>query len=109
MADLVRKGVEGFSDRGVGLVQNQRAPVVNGLCNFHTTSRHVHDRARATQCGDVVRGQTGQIARSIQHEQHPVVGAGTDVAVETGDAVLMKSDPADVLAAMKISRARCAR
>jgi Cu2+-exporting ATPase len=33
------------------------------------------------------------------------IGAGTDVAVETGDVVLMKSDPADVLAAIKISRA----
>ena len=32
------------------------------------------------------------------------IGAGTDVAVETGDVVLMKSDPADVLAAIKISR-----
>ena len=28
------------------------------------------------------------------------IGAGTDVAVETGDIVLMKSDPADVLAAI---------
>jgi Cu2+-exporting ATPase len=33
------------------------------------------------------------------------IGAGTDVAVETGDVVLMKSDPADVLAAIRISRA----
>jgi P-type Cu2+ transporter len=32
------------------------------------------------------------------------IGAGTDVAVETGDVVLMKSDPADVLGAIKISR-----
>jgi P-type Cu2+ transporter len=33
------------------------------------------------------------------------IGAGTDVAVETGDIVLMKSDPADVLAAIKLSKA----
>jgi Cu2+-exporting ATPase len=33
------------------------------------------------------------------------IGAGTDVAVETGDVVLMKSDPAGVLAAIKLSRA----
>ena len=33
------------------------------------------------------------------------IGAGTDVAVETGDVVLMKSDPADVLAAIRLSRA----
>ncbi|MGH2522056.1 MAG: heavy metal translocating P-type ATPase [Anaerolineales bacterium] len=33
------------------------------------------------------------------------IGAGTDVAVETGDIVLIKSDPADVLAAIKLSQA----
>ncbi|HET8569981.1 MAG TPA: copper-translocating P-type ATPase [Candidatus Limnocylindria bacterium] len=33
------------------------------------------------------------------------IGAGTDVAVETGDIVLMRSDPADVLAAIRLSRA----
>ena len=33
------------------------------------------------------------------------IGAGTDVAVETGDIVLMKSDPLDVLGAIELSRA----
>jgi Cu2+-exporting ATPase len=33
------------------------------------------------------------------------IGAGTDVAVETGDVVLMKSDPVDVVTAIKLSRA----
>jgi len=33
------------------------------------------------------------------------ISAGSDVAVETGDVVLMKSDPADVLAAIRLSRA----
>jgi len=33
------------------------------------------------------------------------IGAGSDVAVETGDIVLMKSDPADVLAAIRLSKA----
>ena len=33
------------------------------------------------------------------------IGAGTDVAVETGDIVLMKSDPRDVLAAIRLSKA----
>jgi P-type Cu2+ transporter len=33
------------------------------------------------------------------------IGAGTDVAVETGDVVLIKSDPADVLAAIRLSKA----
>ncbi|MGH2351412.1 MAG: HAD-IC family P-type ATPase, partial [Chloroflexota bacterium] len=33
------------------------------------------------------------------------IGAGADVAVETGDVVLMKSDPADVLAAIRLSKA----
>ncbi len=33
------------------------------------------------------------------------IGAGTDVAVETGDIVLMRSDPLDVLTAIRISKA----
>jgi P-type Cu2+ transporter len=33
------------------------------------------------------------------------IGAGTDVAVEAGDVVLMKSDPSDVLAAIELSKA----
>ncbi|MFN0072276.1 MAG: copper-translocating P-type ATPase [Chloroflexota bacterium] len=33
------------------------------------------------------------------------IGAGTDVAVETGDIILMKSDPADVLGAIRLSKA----
>jgi Cu2+-exporting ATPase len=33
------------------------------------------------------------------------IGAGTDVAIETADVVLMKSDPYDVLGAMALSRA----
>jgi Cu2+-exporting ATPase len=33
------------------------------------------------------------------------IGAGTDVAVETGDVVLMKSDPLDVVTAIRLSKA----
>ena len=33
------------------------------------------------------------------------IGAGTDVAVETGDIVLMRSDPRDVLGAIELSKA----
>jgi hypothetical protein len=33
------------------------------------------------------------------------IGAGTDVAVATGDVVLMKSDPFDVLTAIRLSKA----
>ncbi len=33
------------------------------------------------------------------------IGAGTDVAVETGDIVLMKSDPVDILSAIILSKA----
>lgn len=33
------------------------------------------------------------------------IGAGTDVAIETGNIVLMKSDPYDIVAALRLSRA----
>lgn len=33
------------------------------------------------------------------------IGAGTDVAIETANIVLMKSDPADILAAIRLSKA----
>ncbi len=33
------------------------------------------------------------------------IGAGTDVAIETADVVLMKSDPVDILRAIKLSKA----
>lgn len=33
------------------------------------------------------------------------IGAGTDVAIETGSIVLMKSDPYDIVAALRLSRA----
>jgi len=33
------------------------------------------------------------------------IGAGTDVAIETASVVLMRSDPADILKAIDLSRA----
>ncbi len=33
------------------------------------------------------------------------IGAGTDVAIETGNIVLMKSDPSDIVAAIRLSKA----
>ncbi len=37
------------------------------------------------------------------------IGAGTDVAIETANIVLMKSDPADILAAITLSKATVAK
>ncbi len=37
------------------------------------------------------------------------IGAGTDVAIETAKIVLMKSDPADVLKAIRLSKATVAK
>ena len=37
------------------------------------------------------------------------IGAGTDVAIETGNIVLMKSDPYDIVAALRLSKATVAK
>lgn len=37
------------------------------------------------------------------------IGAGTDVAIETGNIVLMKSDPYDIVAAIRLSKATVAK
>lgn len=37
------------------------------------------------------------------------IGAGTDVAIETGNIVLMRSDPADIVSAIRLSKATVAK
>ena len=47
-----------------------------------------------------------ELRKHAAHGPHiPGVGAGTDVAMESADVVLMKSDPFDVVSAIALSRA----
>ena len=47
----------------------------------------------------------GVPARAVEDEHDPAVGAGTDVAIESADIVLVRSDPRDVTAIVELARA----
>jgi cation transport ATPase len=54
---------------------------------------------------EVLRFAAAAEAHSPQADIGIAIGAGTDVAIETAELVLMRSDPADVLRAIFLSKA----
>jgi len=94
--------------------------------NQATAERIARELGISTVIADVLPGQKADKVKALQESGKKVgmvgdgvndapaltqadvgfaIGAGTDVAIESADVVLMKSDPYDVLGAIELSRA----
>ncbi len=94
--------------------------------NAATAKRIAADLGIGTVLADVLPGQKAEKVKELQASGRKVgmvgdgvndapaltqanvgfaIGAGTDVAMESADVVLMKSDPYDIVAAIELSRA----
>jgi P-type Cu2+ transporter len=94
--------------------------------NFGTAQRIAKDLGLDIVLADVLPGQKASEVKELQAQAKKVgmvgdgvndapaltqadvgfaIGAGTDVAIESADVVLMKSDPYDVVGAVELSRA----
>ena len=94
--------------------------------NQATAERIAKELGISTVIADVLPGQKAEKIKELQEQGKKVgmvgdgvndapaltqadvgfaIGAGTDVAIESADVVLMKSDPYDVLGAIELSRA----
>jgi len=114
-----RRAIEELHARGV------QVAILTGD-NQATAERIAAELRVDTVFADVLPGQKADKVRELQREGKLVamvgdgvndapalaqadvgiaIGAGTDVAMETADVVLMKSDPYDVLGAIALSRA----
>ncbi|MFO7572679.1 MAG: heavy metal translocating P-type ATPase [Gaiellaceae bacterium] len=107
------------------LVEQGIVPVMLTGDNRQTAERIAAELGIRKVFADVLPGDKAEVVRELQGRKHDVamvgdgvndapalaqadvgiaIGAGTDVAIETADVVLMRSDPVDVAIAVTIGR-----
>lgn len=117
---------EGAKDAVLRIRELGIQPVMLTGDNRATAERIAHDLGITTVFAEVLPGQKADKVKELQAQGRKVamvgdgindapalaqadvgiaIGAGTDVAVETADVVLMRSDPVDVARAVRLGRA----
>ena len=114
-----RAAVDGLKALGIDVVMmtGDNRHTAEAVAKQVEIDRVVAEVLPADKAGEVARLQAeGRFVAMVgdgvndapalaQAELGIAIGAGTDVAVEAGDIVLMRSDPADILRAIKLSKA----